>query len=83
MIISVQSKNHINLLTTATPGQCEGLALLLAPDGARPQLQRALADRSATVRLRALALLAALAARGAAASAAVRGSGPTQLQSGR
>ena len=72
------SEDMLSHWATAGFGRCAGLALLLSPDGARPQLQRALADRSATVRLRALALLAALAARGAGTSAAVRGSGPAR-----
>ncbi len=41
----------------------------------REPLRRLLADRAATVRLRALALLAALASRGAAHAAAVHDSG--------
>lgn len=57
-----------------------GMALLLAPGGGRPQLQRLLADRSAVVRLRALALLAALAARGAAQASAVHASGMSDRQ---
>ncbi|KAK9825186.1 hypothetical protein WJX81_004947 [Elliptochloris bilobata] len=59
----------------AAGGVERGVALLVAPEGARPQLQRALEDPKATVRLRALALLAALASRGAAQTAAVRASG--------
>jgi len=71
--LSAAAKRTLSWFYTMLRPCAAGLRLVLT--GGREPLRRLLADRAATVRLRALSLLAALASRSVAHAAAVHSSG--------